>query len=120
MIWDLLQQYQIERLDERVGLAQTVAADSAVARRSALRTEDRLEGLALVCCAMFELMRETSGVSEAQLRAKITEIDLRDGQTDQRVTPVLKRCPKCDAAISPHFGRCLFCGHKDDAPNAFL
>jgi len=27
-----------------------------------------------------------------------------------------KKCPKCDAMMSPKFRRCLFCGYKDDSP----
>jgi hypothetical protein len=42
-----------------------------------------------------------------------TIVDLRDGTADGKVAPKPKRCPKCDAMISPKFGRCLFCGHQD-------
>jgi hypothetical protein len=62
---------------------------------------------------------QSSGISEAQLSAKVTEIDLRDGQADGRMSPKPKRCPRCDAMISPKFGRCLFCGHKDEALSTF-
>ena len=120
MLWDLIQQYQIGQLDQRIERTQADAADGSFARRATLRVEDRVDRLALICCAMFELMEQTSGVSEAQLRAKIVEIDMRDGRADNRVTPEPKRCPKCDAMIAPRFGRCLFCGYQDDAANPIL
>jgi hypothetical protein len=69
---------------------------------------------------MFELLQESSGVSEAQLSAKIVEIDLRDGQSDGRMSPKPKQCPKCQAAMSPKFGRCLFCGYQDTSVASFV
>lgn len=49
---------------------------------------------------MFEL----GGIPEETLIAKILEIDLRDGQKDGRMSPTPKRCPKCEAMMSPKFG----------------
>jgi hypothetical protein len=46
-----------------------------------------------------------------ELRNKIVEVDLRDGQADNRMTRRAKKCPKCEAMMSPKFGRCLFCGY---------
>ena len=64
---------------------------------------------------MFELMQESApGLTEEKLSTKVVEIDLRDGQADGRMTPKGKKCPKCGAMMSPKFGRCLFCGQKDD------
>ena len=51
-------------------------------------------------------------ITEEQLRARIVEVDLRDGQADGRMTPLPKQCPKCQAKMSPQFGRCLFCGFQ--------
>lgn len=116
MLWDLIQQYQIGRLDTRLDLVQNSTAQEIAARRASLHMADKIEALALVSLALFELLRETTGVSEEQLRAKIAEIDLRDGQADGKMTPHAKKCPKCDAMMSPRFGRCLFCGHQDSAP----
>lgn len=59
---------------------------------------------------MFELMQESSGIAEDQLRNKIVEVDLRDGQADNRMTRRATKCPKCDAMMSPKFGRCLVSG----------
>ena len=74
---------------------------------------EKVEGLALITRALFELLEESTGVSEERLRAKITEIELRDGQADGRTSPQPAKCPKCDAMMSPRFGRCLFCGEQD-------
>jgi hypothetical protein len=78
--------------------------------------EERLDRLTLICRAMYELMRDANpAMTEEQLSAKITEIDARDGVGDGRMTPKARRCPKCEAMMSPKFARCLFCGHDDTA-----
>ena len=51
----------------------------------------------------------------APISGGYAEIDLRDGQADGKMTPRPKKCPKCDAMMSPKFGRCLFCGENDQA-----
>lgn len=118
MLWDLYQQYRIEQTDTKLDRVETAAAEDAAKVRTALRLEEKVDRLALICRAMFELMQESSGIPEERLKAKILEIDLRDGQADGRVSAQPKRCPKCAAMMSPQFGRCLFCGHQDGSVDA--
>ena len=113
MLWDLYQSYRISQLEDRVASAETSKAQDGVARDAAFRLEEKVDRLALICRAMFELVHESTGITEEQLRQRIVEVDLRDGQRDGRMTPQAKRCPKCQAAMSPQFGRCLFCGYED-------
>ncbi len=115
MLWDLFQHYQIGQLDAKLDRLQGASSQESIARDANKHLVDRVEGLALITRALFELMQETTGVSEEKLRAKVAEIDLRDGQADGRMTPKPKKCPKCDAMMSPRFGRCLFCGQKDES-----
>ena len=112
MLWDLYQHYQIEQLESRVDRVQTATAEDSGARRASQHLEERVDRLVLLCRAMFELLQESTGHTDERLSAKIPEIDLRDGQADGRMSPSPKRCPKCDAMMSPRFGRCLFCGEK--------
>jgi hypothetical protein len=119
MLWDLLQQYQIGQLDAKLDRLQDTSLRETIASGANKNLADKIEGLALITRALFELLQETTGVSEEKLRAKITEIDLRDGQADGRMTPIPKKCPKCDATMSPRFGRCLFCGEQDKAAQVF-
>jgi uncharacterized protein with PIN domain len=115
MLWDLYQSYKISRLEDRVSSAETAKSQDALARDAAVRLEEKVDRLALICRSMFELLQESSGITEEQLRKRIVEVDLRDGQADGRMTPEAKRCPKCQAMMSPQFGRCLFCGYKDES-----
>lgn len=121
MLWDLYQQYRIEHIDQQLDnlRASAAALEGSSDLRAAARLDDKVNRLALICRAMFELMQASSGVTEDQLKAKIVEIDLRDGEADGKVTARAKRCPKCGAMISPQMGRCLFCGYQDDSASAF-
>jgi len=119
MLWDLIQHYQIGRLDARLDRLHDASTRETIAHDANKHLADKVEGLALVTRALFELLQASTGVSEDQLRAKITEIDLRDGQADGRMTPTPKKCPKCEAMMSPRFGRCLFCGEPDKSKQAF-
>jgi hypothetical protein len=119
MLWDLYQSYRIHQLDRKLDRVQSDAAAQSGARDATFRLEDKVDRLALICRAMFELMQESNGIQEERLKAKIIEIDLRDGQADDRMAPAARKCPKCDATMSPQFGRCLFCGHQDDQASAF-
>jgi hypothetical protein len=77
--------------------------------------EEKLDRLALICRAMYELIQESSELSDEQLAAKVTEIDLRDGNADGKVTPRQTKCLECSSMICARFNRCLFCGYE--APN---
>jgi len=108
--WQVYQSERIRELQERIS---TVRTHDSLARDAAHRLEAKVDQLALLCQAMFELLQASSGLTDDQLNKKILEIDARDGQIDGRITPRVKKCPKCDGTISPQFGRCLFCGHRD-------
>ena len=88
MLWDLYQQYRIGQIDQQLDdvRASAAALEGSADLRAAARLDDKVNRLALICRAMFELM-QASGVTEDQLKAKIVEIDLRDGQADGKATP---------------------------------
>jgi len=121
VLWDLYQQYRIGQIGRQLDDVRESAAalEGSSDLRAAARLDEKVNRLALICRAMFELMQASSGVTEDQLKAKIVEIDLRDGQADGKMTERAKPCPKCGATMSPQMGRCLFCGHQDDSASAF-
>ena len=119
-LWDAYQSSQINQLNSRIDRLQDAGAREQAALRVAAGLEEKVDRLALICRAMFELLQQRTGCTEEQLKAKIQEIDLRDGEADGRMTPRAERCPKCDAMMSPRFGRCLFCGYQDEAASPFV
>ena len=119
MLWDLYQHYRISQLGQQLDRLQDAPARDSLARDEVLRLEEKLDRLALITRALFELVQESTGISEARLSAKVVEIDLRDGQSDNKMTAKPKGCPKCEAMLSPKFGRCLFCGYRDESLGSF-
>lgn len=74
------------------------------------RIDERVDQMLLVVQAMWTLLQEKTGLTDAELRARVTQLDAQDGTTDGRVTRPPVKCRKCGAAVSRKFNRCLFCG----------
>jgi hypothetical protein len=79
---------------------------------------ERMDRLVLVVHAMWALMAEKTGVTEADLMKRITELDGTDGAVDGRVTPAPVRC-SCGAMVCRKLNRCLFCGKAYEAGTTF-
>ena len=75
-LWDIYQEYRIYNLSYRIDRAESAPKTDALARDEVQRIEEKLDRLALITRAMFELSR----VPEEKLLEKVVEIDLRDGQ----------------------------------------
>jgi ribosomal protein S27AE len=79
----------------------------------------RLEKLTLICRAMWTLLQERTQVTERELAARMTEIDLLDGKADGRVSVPARKCTACGHLIAPHHDRCLYCGGKKLVKSVF-
>jgi hypothetical protein len=111
--WDLRQEGQIREAERSIERnAQTTEA--AVADLHAA-----LERLALLTQAMWELSRERNGVTEAELVAKVHEIDLRDGKADGRIERAGPACAKCGKTNRPRRVKCFYCGTPLTPVSAF-
>ena len=106
-VWQAYQQGQIAE-------AKT---DAIEAKQQAAQYSDRVRALevqvahmALACQAMWEILRERTGISEVELLAKMKEVDLRDGAQDGRMSPVLINCPACGKPANSKTTRCMYCG----------
>jgi len=82
------------------------AAETAV-----LPLEARLDQLELACASMWELLRDKFQLTDAELMAKIEEVDLRDGVRDHKMRRPLAACPNCQRTIATKSRiRCIYCG----------
>ncbi|HOJ67742.1 MAG TPA: hypothetical protein PKX28_02350 [Candidatus Hydrogenedentes bacterium] len=72
--------------------------------------ERRIDRLALLCQALWELLREQLNLTDAQLETIVANVDERDGARDgaQREHPV--RCSRCGRINSSRRDTCLYCG----------
>jgi hypothetical protein len=72
--------------------------------------EQKLDHLALLCQAQWELMRDNTALTEADIQAKAQEIDLRDGQADGKMGSSRRPCSNCQRVLHQRHDHCLYCG----------
>lgn len=94
-----------------------VRADQAVNRLRELETT--VSHMALACQAMWELLRERADVTDAELLAKMKEVDLRDGKADGRMRPAIVNCPNCGKPANTKHSQCIYCGAAIPKPHVF-
>ena len=71
-----------------------------------------MQQLSLACQAMWELLKH-QGMTDADLERKMTEIDLRDGVRDGRLTvSQASQCPSCSKPVKSQRSHCYWCGEK--------
>lgn len=104
----------------RIGEAQSDAS-SSVRKVSNLEQriaelERRVDRQALASQALWEILRERLGLTDAVVFAKMTEIDLRDGVADGRISARVASCAGCGRAVSSARPKCVYCG-KAAAPD---
>jgi len=88
-------------------------------QRRADTLDDRFERLLLLTEAMWSLLVEHYGLTDAHLLHKMTELDGMDGEIEGRRQRAKIECGDCGAAISREFARCLYCGTDAEVTNAF-
>ena len=89
--------------------ARDVARESAM---SSNKTRKNTERLYLVVQAMWELLKDKAGLTDADLDAKVQEIDMRDGRLDgqdsTQTDPLT--CRQCGRTILSGQAQCSWCG----------
>ena len=114
MLWDLIQQSQIGHAESVAENAKSTAADalqeSRLLKNRIQQLEETVERLSLAAIAVAEILRDRLGVTEAEIEAKVQEIDLRDGKLDGRLRAPTNDCESCHHTNSPNRSKCLYCG----------
>lgn len=109
-LWDAFQQKQINETKIQSDEAQF---DAKKALREIGQLEDKVDRLSLLCHALFEELEKHTGFSESQLKAKMVEIDLRDGKLDGKLSEIKqKNCPDCGHKVKSTRANCFWCGAK--------
>lgn len=110
MLWDLLQQSQINSSRHSANAADLKAG---IAQADVQQLDSQVQTLALACQAMWELLSKQYGISEIDLLNKMSEIDMRDGVVDGKL--VLKastKCTDCGKEVKKVRSNCYWCGAK--------
>lgn len=109
-LWNVFQQGQISSAKYTAETAkQDAAQTNARLHAEVLRLESKIDGLALICQALVEILRDRGGVSEQDIEAQIKEIDDRDGRTDGRIAGQPVECPSCHRPAHTRQRVCMYC-----------
>lgn len=103
------------RWNRRTSIARQDSRRTAESARLKLhdeiyRMEAKLATMALICQALYELLRDKVGLDDAMVEAKMQEIDMRDGRADGRITGQPTTCPKCNRPTHTRLRLCMYCG----------
>ena len=109
------------------GQGQTLSGAAQESRAEASHRIDQpsepclkqVEQLVLICRAMWTLIQEETNLTDEDLLARITELDVKDGALDGRYAKPPVACPKCGSKMCRKFRRCLFCGQEMPPESAF-
>ena len=77
--------------------------------------EANLAKAMLINEALWELIRDQHGLTDADLDQKLYDIDMRDGQLDgKNQRSGIAECPNCRRKVSPRHPACIYCGQVID------
>jgi len=113
MIYDLWDVFQHGKIAAASGAAEDAKRDARHAdtrlHAEVLRLESKIDGLALICQALFEILRDKGGVTQDEVDARMKEIDLRDGRADGRIRGQPTKCPQCKRIAHTRQRVCMYC-----------
>lgn len=91
--------------------ARDIAREGSVSSGKIRRNTERLY---MVVQAMWELLKEKAGLTDADLDAKVRDIDMRDGRLDgQDLTQTAPMtCRQCGRTILSGQLQCAWCGTR--------
>ena len=107
ILWNSSQEGRIWQAEDRI--------DSATLTVETLKNQvtdalERLDHANLVTLALWELIAERHSSTVEQLRAKVAEIDLRDGVQDGQFGGQAAQCTGCGRPMNSKRPRCMYCG----------
>ena len=88
-------------------------------RTEVRRLESKIDGLALTCQALWEVIRDQTHLTDEEVVARVTEIDLRDGRADGRMGGGPAECKSCGRPGHTRQKVCMYCGEEFDGNHIF-
>lgn len=109
-LFDIHQAGQIRRANARISGAESAMQDQVRrAKDEVADLEERVEKLMLMCESMWDLVCQTTGLTDAHLEYRFWELDSADGSEDGKKTIRAADCG-CGAKVAPRLTNCQFCG----------
>lgn len=106
-LWNLHQQHQIQALESRMVSGRVIDRSSEEVIAETIR---RLDFLVVLNRAMWSILEERLGVTEAELAERVKQIDGRDGKLDGRTPAQAVHCVACGKVLPLRQPRCMYCG----------
>jgi hypothetical protein len=106
-MWDMFQEIRSNDLRAQQGDTQS-SLKSASGDISELTRQVRK--LALVNQALYELLKERTGITDEDLRRRVEAIDKRDGAANGRIDAAPLKCPECGGSFTAGALACQSCG----------
>lgn len=117
-LWDLVQQGQISQANTTAEFAKDSArSNSDRIHQEVQRLEAKIDSLAIISQALWEVLREKTDLTEKDIEAKIAEIDIRDGRRDGKITGKPTLCPACKRPTHTRLKACPYCGTALNKPH---
>ncbi len=82
------------------------------AKRKLVDLEARVDRLTLVSSALWSLLKENTSMTEEDLIARVTQLDLSDGREDGKVRGSVRKCVQCGRTLAKRHRKCLYCGAR--------
>jgi hypothetical protein len=125
LIWNLFQDEDIEHLraERRRHDAQSDELQNQVSSTHTrlIELEMRHEQLKLVTLALWRLLKDRIGLTEAELKRYVESTDLLEGGADGKadLTRELVKCSRCRHSVLNTMIVCPYCGTRQKPGNVF-
>lgn len=96
--------------------AQSATQQAANVQSKTRLLEVQVERLSLLNQALWEILCDKLGLTDAELMKMAEEIDVRDGKRDGKITARAVRCPQCQRVNNSRHSQCMYCGQPFQSP----
>ena len=112
-LWDSYQELRVKHATEDIvpGNVRTSELGVSVGRLETELTSD-VDGLTLLCQALWSLVEENTDLTLEDLESKIRGLEVLDEELLEELGDLKQSCPQCSAAIPANMDKCQFCGHE--------
>jgi hypothetical protein len=106
----LIDLYQQGRINEASNKAENAKEAAEGARWDIKDLQRRCDALTIACQALWEVVRQQTGMKDSALLERMAEIDSRDGKVDGKISATLLPCSRCGRKSNARRKDCLYCG----------
>lgn len=94
-------------------------ATSAESRTDVEDLKARVARLAMICEALWEIVKEKNALPADLINLKVAELDVSDGRLNGRKSNAIVPCKQCNRVLQPGRQTCLYCGAFCDQASVF-